>query len=205
MVDKKPQSLGEALEGHDLTNSGFHIKFMEDVPPTKLCSQNLDRETALVFGAAVEVHYWYQMYFDDLPIWGMVGEKYQGEGQADKDTDKFIFTHRKLNVAYKNGQVIEVCRARSRGPRVAGLRPWWRQWRGWRGGLCVCGGGGAAVGVGPHLRRACWLAAPGEPHVGEPAAHQARGAARLQLQRHLDRDRQALCDPLRQVRAIMCV
>jgi hypothetical protein len=58
LVDKKEQSLGEQLEGHDLTNSGFQIHFMQDVPVTKLCSQTLDRETALVFGAAVETHYW---------------------------------------------------------------------------------------------------------------------------------------------------
>jgi len=28
-VDKKEQSLGEQLEGHDLTNSGFQIHFMQ--------------------------------------------------------------------------------------------------------------------------------------------------------------------------------
>ena len=32
----------------------------QDVPVTKLCSQTLDRETSLVFGAAVETHYWYE-------------------------------------------------------------------------------------------------------------------------------------------------
>ena len=29
LVDKKEQSLGEQLEGHDLTNSGFQIHFMQ--------------------------------------------------------------------------------------------------------------------------------------------------------------------------------
>lgn len=48
------------------------------------------------------------MYLDDLPIWGMVGEKYQGEGQADKDTDKFVFTHRRLSVAYNGPRIIQV-------------------------------------------------------------------------------------------------
>mmetsp|Transcript_55275 Transcript_55275/g.152191 ORF Transcript_55275/g.152191 Transcript_55275/m.152191 type:complete len:481 (+) Transcript_55275:635-2077(+) len=48
------------------------------------------------------------MYLDDLPIWGMVGEIYQGEGAADKDTDKFLFTHRKISIAYNGPRVIEV-------------------------------------------------------------------------------------------------
>lgn len=36
----------------------YDIKFGQDVPPTKLCSQTLDRETSLIFSSAVEVHYW---------------------------------------------------------------------------------------------------------------------------------------------------
>jgi hypothetical protein len=50
--------MGEQLEGHDLTNSGYELKFGVDVPPTKICSQTLDPETSVVFAAAVEVHYW---------------------------------------------------------------------------------------------------------------------------------------------------
>eukprot|EP00613_Pedinella_sp_CCMP2098_P073348 CAMPEP_0171905706 /NCGR_PEP_ID=MMETSP0993-20121228/5382_1 /TAXON_ID=483369 /ORGANISM="non described non described, Strain CCMP2098" /LENGTH=599 /DNA_ID=CAMNT_0012537261 /DNA_START=22 /DNA_END=1821 /DNA_ORIENTATION=+ len=107
-LKKKALSMGEQLEGHDLTNSGYALKFGQDVAPTKLCSQQLDRETSLVFAAAVEVHYWYQMYLDDLPIWGMVGEKYQGEGKADKDTDKFLFTHRRLSIAFNGPRIVEV-------------------------------------------------------------------------------------------------
>jgi len=107
-LDKKPLSMGEQIEGHDLTNSGYEMAFGQDVAPTKICSQVLDRETSLVFAAAVDIHYWYQMYLDDLPIWGMVGEKYQGEGAADKDTDKFIFTHRRFSVAYNGERIIEV-------------------------------------------------------------------------------------------------
>jgi transmembrane 9 superfamily protein 3 len=107
-LKKKKLSMGEQIEGHDLTNSGYEVKFAVDIPPTKICSQSLDEETSVIFGAAVEVHYWYQMYLDDLPIWGMVGEKYQGEGKADKDTDKFIFTHRRFSIAFNGPRVIEV-------------------------------------------------------------------------------------------------
>jgi hypothetical protein len=37
----------------------YDIKFGQDVAPTKLCTQLLDRESAVVFSAAVEVHYWF--------------------------------------------------------------------------------------------------------------------------------------------------
>lgn len=105
---KKSLSIGEQLEGHDLTNSGYALYFTKDVEPTKLCSQTLSKEDAKQFADAVDVHYWYQMYLDDLPVWGMVGEVYQGHGAADKDTDKFVFTHRKLSIAHNGPRVIEV-------------------------------------------------------------------------------------------------
>ncbi len=30
---------------------------------------------------AVKQHYWYQMYIDELPLWGMVGEYMTAEAQ----------------------------------------------------------------------------------------------------------------------------
>ena len=58
-LSKKPLSIGEQLEGHDLTNSGYDIHFGQDVPPTKLCSQYLDKISSVVFASAVDVHYWF--------------------------------------------------------------------------------------------------------------------------------------------------
>ena len=34
----------------------------------------LDQEGLAAFRYAVLNHYWYQMYIDDLPIWGIIGE-----------------------------------------------------------------------------------------------------------------------------------
>ena len=58
-LTKKALSIGEQLEGHDLTNSGYDIHFAQDVAPTKLCSQRLDKLSSMVFSSAVDVHYWY--------------------------------------------------------------------------------------------------------------------------------------------------
>lgn len=48
--------------------------FLDEVQTTKVCSTKLSAADAKKFSAAVEQHYWYQLYLDDLPIWGMVGE-----------------------------------------------------------------------------------------------------------------------------------
>ena len=66
--------MGEQLEGHELMNSGYKMSFGKDVPSTKVCSMKLGKADAKAFEGAVDNHYWYQLYLDDLPIWGMVGE-----------------------------------------------------------------------------------------------------------------------------------
>lgn len=37
---------------------------------TKYCEITLTEEKYQAFDYAVKNHYWYQMYIDDLPIWG---------------------------------------------------------------------------------------------------------------------------------------
>ena len=44
--------------------------FTEDVPQTQYCEITLTDANLKAFSYAVKNHYWYQMYIDDLPIWG---------------------------------------------------------------------------------------------------------------------------------------
>ena len=41
------------------------------------------------------------MYLDDLPIWGIVGE-------IDEGKDYYIWTHKKFEIGYNGGQIIDV-------------------------------------------------------------------------------------------------
>lgn len=67
----KWDGLGSLLEGNDLYDSGLHVKFKQNVNE-KFCDITLNDERAEDFAYAVENHYWFQLYLDDLPIWGMV-------------------------------------------------------------------------------------------------------------------------------------
>ena len=49
---------------------------------------------------SVKNHYWYQMYLDDLPIWGIVGEM--------DEKDFYIWTHKKFEIGYNGQQIIDV-------------------------------------------------------------------------------------------------
>ena len=50
--------------------------------------------------------YWYELFLDDLPMWGMVGEVLRDD--AHSRMEKHIFTHRSLSIAYSGDKVIEV-------------------------------------------------------------------------------------------------
>ena len=51
---------------------------------------------------SVKNHYWYQMYLDDLPIWGIVGET------DEKGENYYIWTHKKFEVGYNGDKIVDV-------------------------------------------------------------------------------------------------
>lgn len=61
----------------------------------------LDDEKVNAFAYAIKHIYWYQMYIDDLPIWGKVGE--HGD-----NNDYHIYTHKKLEIAYNNDRIVDI-------------------------------------------------------------------------------------------------
>ncbi|XP_066957808.1 transmembrane 9 superfamily member 3 [Macrobrachium rosenbergii] len=96
------ETLGEALQGVELEFSGLDIDFKSDVSKTTYCEVELDELRLRTFVYAVKNHYWYQMYIDDLPIWGIVGE-------IDEANDAYyIWTHRKFDLGYNGNQIVDV-------------------------------------------------------------------------------------------------
>uniref|UniRef100_A0A8B9EYB5 Transmembrane 9 superfamily member n=1 Tax=Amazona collaria TaxID=241587 RepID=A0A8B9EYB5_9PSIT len=96
------ETLGEALQGVELEFSGLDIKFKEDVMQTTYCEIDLDNGRRDAFVYAIKNHYWYQMYIDDLPICGIVGE-------ADKNgEDYYLWTYKKLEIGYNGNRIVDV-------------------------------------------------------------------------------------------------
>lgn len=113
---KKPDrtwgGLGEVLQGNELIDSQLDIHFTVDVPTTKICTQTLDRQSAEEFEEAVRRHYWYELYADDLPVWGFVGEvKEKGKDkgkEGELEPGAYIYTHKHFDIAYNGNQIIQV-------------------------------------------------------------------------------------------------
>jgi len=96
------ETLGEALQGTELEFSGLQIEYKADIHKSEYCKIELDDANLKAFLYAVKNHYWYQMYLDDLPIWGIVGET------DEKGENYFIWTHKKFEIGYNQDRIIDV-------------------------------------------------------------------------------------------------
>jgi len=105
-------SIGEALGGHELRSSGFHVFFgvRNEKGREVICDQTLTQADVDRFSSAVREQYFYQMYFDDLPVWGMVGEPrtFHDPQHQGSSSSEYIYTEKKLSIAYNGNRVIEV-------------------------------------------------------------------------------------------------
>jgi transmembrane 9 superfamily protein 3 len=118
-VSARAGGLGEILEGNDLQNSDIAIHFKQDVDHAPVCSMPLDEQSAQLMAFAVSNHYWYQMFVDELPVWGMVGEIVADEDvikEIESHIDRphgiaestFLYTHKNFTIGFNGDNIIEV-------------------------------------------------------------------------------------------------
>lgn len=115
--------LGEVFEGTEHVNSDLDIRFRQPVPTKAYCHLTLSDAEAAYFKYAVENHYWYQMYVDDLPVWGMVGGRLADhthsvasvgavakglDGLKGKAGTSYVYTHRAFSLGFNEDRVVEV-------------------------------------------------------------------------------------------------
>jgi len=72
----KSHSLSEILGGHTLRSTGHNVHFPPHIEEAieECTTEPLTEEQAEAFSRAAKEQWFYQMYLDDLPLWGMVGE-----------------------------------------------------------------------------------------------------------------------------------
>lgn len=100
------ETIAEAIQGVELEFSGIDIKFKEDIrEPNEYCSVHLTPEAFESFKYAIKNLYSYQMYLDDLPIEGLIGEF-----KPDSNGREFyyLFTRRDFRIGYNGDQIVDV-------------------------------------------------------------------------------------------------
>eukprot|EP00529_Nitzschia_sp_RCC80_P017022 CAMPEP_0113459044 /NCGR_PEP_ID=MMETSP0014_2-20120614/10241_1 /TAXON_ID=2857 /ORGANISM="Nitzschia sp." /LENGTH=652 /DNA_ID=CAMNT_0000350599 /DNA_START=23 /DNA_END=1981 /DNA_ORIENTATION=- /assembly_acc=CAM_ASM_000159 len=126
----KVHNMGEYLGGHALRHSGHDIIFLQkDDKPEKCTTKGLTASQAQQFTKAVQHRWFYQMYLDDLPVWGMVGEMLPKADKfslkekddlerldhmtelSDEDVGNlhpYVYTNRNLVISYNKDQIVKV-------------------------------------------------------------------------------------------------
>ena len=73
-----------------------------------ICKKKMSKEEVAKFRDAVSKDYYFQMYYDDLPIWGFVG-KVDKEGKLDLSEYKYyLYRHIHFDILYNKDRVIEI-------------------------------------------------------------------------------------------------
>ncbi|KAE8684681.1 Transmembrane 9 superfamily member 2 [Hibiscus syriacus] len=107
-VKEKKEALGEVLNGDRLVSAPYKLEFLTEKEAEIACKRKLTKKEVAKFRAAVSKDYYFQMYYDDLPIWGFLG-KVDKEGKADPSDYKYhLFKHLIFEIHYNKDRVIEV-------------------------------------------------------------------------------------------------
>eukprot|EP01095_Lingulamoeba_sp_RSL-Kostka_P016986 TRINITY_DN8599_c0_g1_i1.p1 TRINITY_DN8599_c0_g1~~TRINITY_DN8599_c0_g1_i1.p1 ORF type:complete len:588 (-),score=94.32 TRINITY_DN8599_c0_g1_i1:38-1801(-) len=101
------EGLGESISGYELVKTPISITydnnggFKESV---LLCQKTLNKRNIQDFIYAIKHNFWYQLFIDDLPMWGNVGEYSFDENQEVF----FLYTHLHFEINFNKDQIIEV-------------------------------------------------------------------------------------------------
>ncbi|RIA05490.1 hypothetical protein BRARA_K00213 [Brassica rapa] len=78
----------------------------ENVDRSVICQLELDEAKVKHFKDAIENSYWFELFMDDLPLWGFVGEL--PPGKKSENGKHALYTHKSINVKYNKDQIIHV-------------------------------------------------------------------------------------------------
>ena len=107
-AEHKPEDLGEVLEGDRLMSTPYELPFRVDKEHAWLCDKVLRSEDLAKFRTAVGDDYYFQMYYDDLPIWGFLGKIEKIMKAGGQELRYFLFTHVHFDIFYNADHVIEI-------------------------------------------------------------------------------------------------
>lgn len=101
------ETIAEAIQGVELEFSGLDIGFKQNISePQVYCTVFLTPEKTEQFRYAIKNLYSYQMYLDDLPIEGLIGDYKRHD--ADASESYYLFTHRDFVIEFNNDRIVAV-------------------------------------------------------------------------------------------------
>lgn len=106
-VKEKKEALGEVLNGDRLVSAPYKLEFLKHKDSEQACKKSLTKEEVAKFRSAVNKDYYFQMYYDDLPIWGFIG-KVDKENKDPSEYKTYLYKHIHFDILYNKDRVIEI-------------------------------------------------------------------------------------------------
>uniref|UniRef100_A0A453IJ89 Transmembrane 9 superfamily member n=1 Tax=Aegilops tauschii subsp. strangulata TaxID=200361 RepID=A0A453IJ89_AEGTS len=107
-VKEKSEALGEVLNGDRLVDAPYKLDFRTDHDSKAVCPKKLTKEDVAKFRNAVAKDYYFQMYYDDLPLWGFIGKVEKGGKPDPSEWKYYLYRHIIFDILYNNDRVIEI-------------------------------------------------------------------------------------------------
>jgi len=86
----------------------YELPFRVDKEHAWLCEKVLTAADLAKFRTAVSDDYYFQMYYDDLPIWGFLGKIEKIMQAGSQELRYYLFTHVHFDIFYNADHVIEI-------------------------------------------------------------------------------------------------
>ena len=107
-MKEKKEALGEVLNGDRLVSAPYKLNFRDEKDSEVYCKKKLSKEEVKHFRKAVEKDYYFQMYYDDLPIWGFIGKVDKDIKSDPSEYKYFLYKHIQFEILYNKDRVIEI-------------------------------------------------------------------------------------------------
>lgn len=105
------QDLGETLSGSRKVTTPYDVTFLDPVPWRQLCEDYLDADDIKQLKDAIEDDYFFEMFIDDLPMWGYLGEVVHEEfllGKSIQGARVYLYPHLHFSLGFNNDQIVSV-------------------------------------------------------------------------------------------------
>jgi len=107
-AERFKQRLGETIAGDHRETSPYEITFMDEAEFRVLCITTLSPQDVQAFKEAIHNDYYFEMFIDDLPMWGYIGEivgedALLGEIEGSKT---YLYTHLHFKLGYNKGRIV---------------------------------------------------------------------------------------------------
>lgn len=104
------QRLGESIVGDRRETSPYEISFMDSIDWRLLCKRTFDKDELEQFKHAIHNNYFFEMFVEDLPMWGYIGDAATDEdyflGEVEGTSKTYLFPHLHFYIGYNEDQIV---------------------------------------------------------------------------------------------------